>query len=342
MARIVYYYREMSEYIDIDLRRLGEHHALRVVGCPSRWPRPLGTWREVASADVVMSWFASWHALTPAVCARLQGKPFVLVVGGYDTACLPGIDYGHQRGGIRQALARLVMQLATRIVSISESTETELVALGVSLAKVVRIPLGLDPDRYACQGEREPGLVVTTGGVNQNNRRRKGIEAFVRAASAAPDCRFVVIGAWMDDAVDHLRAMAAPNVHFTGRLSHADKVAWLARAEVVVQASQHEAFGLSLAEGMLCGAVPVVTRAGALPWVAGGTGVVIEAQSPEEVAAGVREARALGATAGRRARARVLDAFTEDRRAAALHALVGGLAPRAEAASDPAPEARAA
>jgi len=326
MARVVYYYREMSEYIDIDLRRLGERHSVTSVGCPSRWPRPLATWREVADADVVMSWFASWHALVPALCARLQHKPFVLTVGGYDTACLPDIDYGHQRGGIRQWLARLVMRLATRIVSISESTETELVALDVPLDKVVRIPLGLDPARYACDTVREPGLVVTTGGVHHNNLRRKGLESFVRAAAAAPECRFVVIGAWMDDAIDLLRAVATRNVQFTGRLSHADKVTWLARAEVVVQASQHEAFGLSLAEGMLCGAVPVVTRAGALPWVTGGTGVVIEQQSPAAVAAGVRAARALGADAGGRARARVLAEFTEERRATALHALIDTLA----------------
>lgn len=342
MARIAYYYRELSEYIEIDLRRLGERHTLTVVGSANRWPRPLATWREVAAADVVMSWFASWHALTPALCARLQRKPFVLTVGGYDTACLPGIDYGHQRGGVKQWLARLVMRLATRIVSISESTEAELTSLGVSLEQVVRIPLGLDPTRYACEDTRESGLVVTTGGVNHNNLRRKGLEVFVRAAALAPECRFVVIGAWMDDAIELLRALATPNVEFTGRLSHADKVAWLARAEVVVQASQHEAFGLSMAEGMLCGAVPVVTRAGALPWVAGGTGVVIERQAPASLAAGVRAARALGADAGRRARSRVLDEFTEDRRAASLLTLVDGLTTPMPTIAPPAHEARAA
>jgi glycosyltransferase involved in cell wall biosynthesis len=341
MARIAYYYREMSEYIEIDLRRLREHHAVTVVGAPTRWPRPLATWREVAQADLVMSWFASWHALWPAVCARVLGRPFVLTVGGYDTACLPGIDYGHQRGGLRGIVARAVMALATRIIVISDFTRTELEAMGAPLERGVLIPLGLDPERYPCAAAREPGLVVTVGGVNQSNRTRKGLEPFVRAAALAPECRFVVIGAWMDDAVHALRALAPPNVEFTGRLSHEDKAAWLARAEVVVQASQHEAFGLSLAEGMLAGAVPVVTAAGALPWVAGGTGVVCASQEPAAIAAGVRAARQLGPHAGARARARVLEHFTDERRARALHALVAELTGTGDAPARP-PVAHAA
>lgn len=336
MARIVYYYREMSEYIDIDLHLLREQHELTVVGCASRWPRPLATWREVAGADLVMSWFASWHALLPALFARAQGKPFAIVVGGYDTACLPGIDYGHQQGGFKAWIARQVMRLATRVISISDFTCQELRTLGVPGAKVDLIPLGLDPGRYRSPAMREPGLVVTTGGVNTSNLTRKGLEAFVRAAALAPECRFVVIGAWMDGAIEHLRRIAAPNVSFTGRVPHEDKVDWLHRAQVVVQASQHEAFGLSLAEGMLCGAVPVVTRAGALPWVTGGAGVVIEAQSPEAVAAGVRAACSLGENAGENARARVLQAFTTSHRRAGLLALAasltGGEAPAAELA----------
>lgn len=334
MARIAYFYREMSEYIEIDLRRLAEHHSLTVTGAPTRWPRPLATWRQVAAADLVMSWFASWHALAPALCARIQRKPFVLTVGGYDTANLAGIGYGHQRGGVRGWIARWVMRLATHVVAVSESTRDELRAIGAPMDRVRVIPLGLSPGRYRAEAWREAGLVVTTGGVNHGNLQRKGLEAFVRAAAHAPECRFVVIGAWADDAVELLRAVATPNVHFAGRLTHEDKVAWLARAEVVVQASQHEAFGLSLAEGMLCGAAPVVTRAGALPWVAGGTGVVIEHQSPAAVAAGVRMARALGREAGERARAHVLAHFTEDRRAEALEQLVAlALAPRGASAS---------
>ena len=325
MARVTYYYREMSEYIEIDLRLLREHHEVTSVECASRWPRPLATWRAVAQSDLVMSWFASWHALLPAFFARMQGTPFAITVGGYDTACLPGIDYGHQQGGFKAWIARAVMTLATRVLVISEPSREEVRALGIPMDKVELIPLGLDPARYRSNATREQGLVVTTGGVNTSNLTRKGLEAFVRAAALAPQYQFVVIGAWMDGAIEHLKSIAAANVMFTDRVSHEAKVDWLTRAEVVVQASQHESFGLSLAEGMLCGAIPVVTAAGSLPWVAGGKGVVIEAQTAEAVAAGVLRARTLGPMASGCARERILLTFTTQHRREDVQRLVGAL-----------------
>ena len=325
MAHVTYYYREMSEYIEIDLRLLREQHEVTVVECASRWPRPLATWREVEQSDLVMSWFASWHALLPALFAHLQRKPFAITVGGYDTACLAGIDYGHQQGGFKAWIARQVMVLATRVLAISEPSLEEIRALGIPMSKVELIPLGLDPTRYRSNASREQGLVVTTGGVNTSNLTRKGLEAFVRAAALAPQYQFVVIGAWMDGAIETLKSIAAANVTFTDRVSHEAKVDWLTRAEVVVQASQHEAFGLSLAEGMLCGAVPVVTAAGSLPWVAGGTGVVIEAQTAEAVEAGVRRVRTLGPMASGGARERILLTFTTQHRRESVQRLVSTL-----------------
>jgi len=333
MARIAYFYREMSEYIEIDLCHLREEHAVTATACAARWPRPLATWRLVAGADTVMTWFASWHALVPALCAKALGRPFVIVVGGYDTACLPGIDYGHRRGGFRGLVARAVMGLASRIVILSEFTRGELRAMGADDARVVLLPLGLDPARYARQDRRERDLVITTGGINHSNLSRKGLEAFVRAAALLPDARFVVIGAWMDGAIGHLRAIATRNVSFTGRVPHADKVGWMARAAVVVQASRHEAFGLSLAEGMLCGAVPVVTDAGALPWVAGGTGVVVATQEPADVARGIARALALGPDAGAAARTRVLREFTSDLRREGLARVLDSVGIRSRGAA---------
>jgi glycosyltransferase involved in cell wall biosynthesis len=134
--------------------------------------------------------------------------------------------------------------------------------------------------------------------------------------------RFVVVGAWMDDAVGILRAMGGANVTFTGRVSHEEKVRWMSRASVVAQPSQHEAFGLSLAESMLCGCVPVVTDAGALPWVAGGTGEVVPTQDPAGLAQAMERALAKAPSCSAAARERVLREFTVERRSAALERLL--------------------
>jgi glycosyltransferase involved in cell wall biosynthesis len=83
---------------------------------------------------------------------------------------------------------------------------------------------------------------------------------------------------------------------------------------VYVQASAQEGFGMSLAEAMLAGAVPVVTPAGAMPEVVGDTGVIIGEANAQAVAAGVAEALALGTEAGQRARERVRISFTYEAR----------------------------
>ena len=138
---------------------------------------------------------------------------------------------------------------------------------------------------------------------------QKGHQPFVEAARHLPDVRFVFVGKVHDDAGEHLRRLAPPNVEFTGWLSDADLEDVYRRASVYVQASRHEGFGLAVAEAMLAGCVPVVMNVTAMPEVVDGAGVLISSQDPAEVAAGVKEALALGPSAHRRARERILDAF---------------------------------
>jgi len=327
MARIVYFYREMSDYIANDLDLLRERHAVTAVECASRWPRPLRLLRLVADSDVVMAWFASWHSFWPVLLARLLGKPSVVTVGGYDTARLPAIGYGHQRGGCKRWIALGTMRLATRLIAVSDFNLGEVLALGVPGEKVVRLHNGLDPARYAGGAAKSDGRVITVANVYHSNLTRKGLEPFVRAAALCPELEFVVVGAWRDDSIERLRGIATANVHFTGRVSHAEKVAWLWRSTVVVQASQHEAFGLSLAEGMLCGCAPVATRVGSLPEVVGDAGVLIEHQSPAAIARGVREAIARGPAAGHAARERVTRLFDIAHRGRGLEGLLAALVP---------------
>jgi glycosyltransferase involved in cell wall biosynthesis len=91
---------------------------------------------------------------------------------------------------------------------------------------------------------------------------------------------------------------------------------------VYVQPSHHEGFGLSVAEAMLAGCVPVVTAAAALPEVVGDAGVQVASDRPDEVAAGVRRALEAGPDAGARARERVLREFPVEMRRRGLYEAV--------------------
>jgi glycosyltransferase involved in cell wall biosynthesis len=170
------------------------------------------------------------------------------------------------------------------------------------------------PDPFGESPVDKQREALTVGAVDRTTLVQKGQVAFVRAAAELPDVRFVFVGKWLDDAIDRLRAEAPANVEFTGWLPQGDLEARYRRAAVYVQASCHEGFGLAVAEAMLAGCVPVVMNATAMPEVVGDTGVLIESQRPDEVAAGVRRALELGPDAGARARRRILASFPLERR----------------------------
>ena len=71
-------------------------------------------------ASAGLGWFASWHTFPAAVVFSLMCRPFLLIIGGYDLANMPEIDYGHQRGGPKKWLSRGTMRLATRLMTNSE------------------------------------------------------------------------------------------------------------------------------------------------------------------------------------------------------------------------------
>ena len=120
-------------------------------------------------------------------------------------------------------------------------------------------------------------------------------------------------------------------MRLTGYLSDDELDALFRSAAVYVQASLHEGFGLSLAEAMLAGAVPVVTAAGALPEVVGDTGVTIAEPTPEASPRASSDALALGPEAARR-RARADPNRVPVREAPRRHPARGGA--RARQASD--------
>jgi glycosyltransferase involved in cell wall biosynthesis len=321
--RILFVHNQLTRFVQVDRDLLAERFALTERHETSlRRLRPLQILRAVRGHDLVFAWFASWHSLLPVLAARRLGVPSVVVVGGYDTACVPEANYGSQRGGVRKVVSRAVIRRATHLVTNSEAAKREAVHnAGADPVRVSVIYHGVEPVPFGPPDGRER-LVLTVGNVWRENLLRKGLLPFVRAAAHLPDVRFVHVGRWCDDGIDELRRVASPNVEFLGFLPDDQLFRLYARAAVYVQASLHEGFGLSVAEAMSAGCVPVVTRAGSLPEVAGGTGVFAESAEPHDLAGAIRQALARGAEVGHEARARVLAMFPMERRRAALHEVV--------------------
>ncbi len=345
--RVLFVHNKLTPFVRIDRDLLRARYGVDELAIAGRWAAPWALWRAVRRCDVVFCWFASAHSLLPALVGRLLGRPVVVVVGGYDTANMPRIGYGHQRGGLKKYVTRATMRLATRLITNSCFTRDEAVReAGAPREKITVVYHGITPSapflplsRGQGEGETpalpERDMALTVGNVDRGNLWRKGLLPFVQAAARLPDLRFVLAGAWLDDAIDELRRVAPPNVTFTGEISDAALDAAFRQATVYVQASAHEGFGVALAEAMSAGCVPVVTRAGALPEVVGDAGIYAASTAPDAVAEAITQALAARATLSDAARTRIAARFTLEGRAAGLATVIdGAFAPH------PAPDSR--
>jgi glycosyltransferase involved in cell wall biosynthesis len=327
--RILYVHSRKASFVAIDREILAAEYDVEDLYQPGRVPNLPKVLAAVGRADLVFGWFASWHTFFPVTLAWLLRKPSVQIIGGFDTANMPDIGYGYQQGGLRRWASRWIMRRASRLITNSNYSRTEIEAnTPIPPERVSVVHHGV-PDPF---GELEAGrprepLAITVGHLVSTTLMQKGHQPFVEAARHLPDVSFEFVGKAHDDAIEHLRGLATPNVKFTGWLSDEDLEATYRRASVYVQASRHEGFGLAVAEAMLAGCVPVVMNVTAMPEVVDGAGILIDSQDPEAVAAGIRAALELGPDAHERARRRILDTFPmEGRREGILRVVREALA----------------
>ncbi len=323
MGRILFIHNSLTEFVRLDLEELRKHYDVTEYYESSRLINPAALWQLVKEHDLVFGWFASWHTFLPLMMASISHKPSVLVVGGYDLANMPEIGYGHQRGGLKKWVSRRTMRLASRLVTNSIYSRDEAIKNAALTTEQIHAFYHGVPDQF---GTLPPGprarMALTVGNIDRSNLLRKGHEPFVRAAALLPDVDFVLVGNWKDDAIKYLRSIATPNVTFTGRVSNDALLDYYRKAAVYVQASLHEGFGLSVAEAMLAGCVPVTTRAGALPEVTGECGERLQAADPEQISQGVQAALAYPEETRARIRQRILEKFPMKNRREQLEQLI--------------------
>lgn len=319
MTRILYLYNTTSKFVGLDEELLRRFFDVQSVHLQKRGLHLVPQmWRHTNNVDAVVAWFASWHSLPGFLAARWRGIPRVLITGGYDVARDETIEYGLRRGGLPYIVSEGVFRLTTLALPFSEAARRETLAnTPLTPEQTHTLPLGV-PDQVAYQQSvPKERIALTIATLDRTSIPRKGIQTFVDAAQFLPDVSFFVVGKARDDRVQSLKSSAPPNVTFTGYLPDADLYQLQRRAKVYVQASVHEGFGLAVAESMLARCVPVLSRRGSLPEVAGDCGIYTELDA-RSVADAIQTALDTPESAGENARERIRTQFPLDARAAGL------------------------
>ncbi len=278
---------------------------------------------DVQWCDVAFVWFGSLHAFFTVLFARILHKRTAVVAGGWDVGQPPdGMPYRwHKRWCPQYVFSHCDMTL-----TVSDFNTQEARANVKGIRTLRRIYHGFETDRFVPDttvAKRRSAL--TTGTISRFYNERKGLPLFIQAARYLPDVQFLLAGDWWDSSVDSLRSMIGPNVSLQGHVSDDELLKLYQSSAVYVQASRHEAFACSLAEAMLCGCVPVVTRAAALPEVVGDCGVYVQERAPEALARAIAEALQRPEM-GPRARQRIIECFPLEKRRRELLAIMDNLA----------------
>ncbi|MBI0534446.1 FkbM family methyltransferase [Roseomonas sp. KE2513] len=179
----------------------------------------------------------------------------------------------------------------------------ELRALGYSPVRACALHFDLEALRREAAAQRHTGgarpfTVIFTGRVSASKGQRELIEAYARfRALMDRPCQLVLVGRTdlagaplfraLDDALRE--GGLEEEVVITGRIPREELHARLAEADLFVSLSQYDGFGLPLVEAILHGLPVLAWPGGAIPYILGGAGGLLESRDPERVAARMLE-----------------------------------------------------
>lgn len=244
---------------------------------------------------------------------RHFGKPVVLTARGSDTSQWPEMALPGR--WIRWAIAQ-----ADALVAVSEGLKQGLVALGAPAEKVTVLRNGVDLDAFQPAADRAVAraalglagpVLLSVGALVE----RKGHHLTIAALRDLPGHTLLIAGDGPERAA--LEALAArlgvaDRLRLLGPIPHAELPRLYGAADAMVLASSREGWANVLLESMACGTPVVASPAwGSREAVrAPEAGLVLDAATPEAIAAGVR--RLLAAPPSRAATRAYAEAFGWD------------------------------
>ncbi len=194
-------------------------------------------------------------------------------------------------------------RIATNIISVSKSTETDLIKLyGVQPGKIKTIYSGVDESYFDTPNAHlindltkkfkiDDQFIYYIGSLEP----RKNIIAIIRSLhyfyeSKAPKSdkiKLVISGSksWLTNTIfDEIEKLGLKNkIIFTGTVSEAEKIAFLNMAKVFIFPSFYEGFGLPVLEAMAAGCPVITSNISSLPEVTNGAGILINPDNQSEI-----------------------------------------------------------
>jgi glycosyltransferase involved in cell wall biosynthesis len=308
------YYASFSSFIKRDYDIISRVHEVKKVNF-SGPDDAVKLMKAVANCDLVLIWFAGGHAFAAVLLAKLLRKKSMIIVGGFDVARVPEINYGRfTQSWTKKFLTKKALQHADKVLVVDPSLKEDAIKnAGIDGHNIDYLPTGYDYEKFV-PGLAKEDLVITVGYVSHSVIKRKGFDTFIQAASLLPGTKFLLIGKAMDDSVDILKGSAPPNIEFTGFVTDEELLSYYQRSKVYCQLSAYEGLPNALCEAMLCECLPVGTDRNGIPTAMGDTGFLVPFGDAEATARSIANGLKAPSIRGQNARKRIQELFPEERR----------------------------
>jgi glycosyltransferase involved in cell wall biosynthesis len=318
----------LTEHFDVQRFEFGSRKGFQMLV----YQLKLCVWllRRLPAAAAVYIWFGDYHSFLPTLLARLFRRPSLLVIGGYDAARLPAYNYGGHNSKLRSYMIRKSCDWATKLLPVSDFVNSELsqrIGDG-TLPKREVIHNGVDIAVFQTANAHDSarsGAICVSIADTVSRAQIKGLDRYADVARQFPDEAFVLVGV-TGAALAYLHDLQVPNLQLMGLKPRAELQALYSRARLVCQFSRFESFGMALAEGMLCGCIPVT-----LPGVGTGeilsqdSGYVARTTETQDLVIATQQAFAQGPAMAIQARQRILSNFSLEKRGLSILAVFKAL-----------------
>ncbi|MCJ7443028.1 MAG: glycosyltransferase family 4 protein [Methanotrichaceae archaeon] len=265
---------------------------------------------NIGSSDVLYTWFGDIHSFLAICICKLFRKKSFIVIGGYEVANNPEINYGLMSKSLTKIMVKFILDNADCIIAISKFIRDEIIKYSEN-KKIYLIYNGVDHERFCPYGIKENIVMTVANNISSDTIKLKGIDTFIKSAKNFSNIKFILIGDYnIQDVRDCIGFDIPSNVEFIGFVPNKSLEKWYQRAKIYCQLSLRESFGMALVEAMSCQCIPVVTNKAALPEIVGKTGYCAKYNDIESVTDAIREA--LDSKKGDDARERVISLFSKD------------------------------
>ena len=315
MRVLVVYYRRKSTFIQRDVDIFSKHFDVDEISI-RKVIDIFPLIKKIRKSDVVYIWFAGKHAGISVLLAKLIGKKSIVVVGGYDVAKVPEINYGLWAVGSfwDKLLAKLALNYSDAVVSVSGVLAKNLRIYANIKRNIYVVPTGYDSNFWEKGFKDKENIVLTVAYVNRVERIKvKGLDIFLKIAKNFPETTFRVVGIEKNVQGKIKEYVKSDNVEILPPLPPSKLLTHYQKAKVFSLLSRSEGLPNTLCEAMLCECIPVVTNVGEMPEVVDNYGFVVS-HSEDDIYNVMKKALETSPELGKKARERIIKLYSLKKR----------------------------